>query len=42
MNFLLHSALMGFLVSVITSIPFLVDGITGFFSSQLQVLFMGY
>jgi hypothetical protein len=30
MNFLLHGALMGFLVSVITSIPFLADGITGF------------
>lgn len=30
MNFLLHGALIGFLVSLITSIPFLEDGITGF------------
>jgi formate-dependent nitrite reductase membrane component NrfD len=30
MNFLLHGALIGFLVSLITSIPFLEGGITGF------------
>jgi hypothetical protein len=30
MNFLFHGALIGLLVSLITSIPFLEDGITGF------------
>jgi hypothetical protein len=30
MNFLLHGALIGLLVSLITSIPFLEDGVNGF------------
>jgi len=41
MNFLLHGALIGLLVSLITSIPFLEGGIIGFLLFTTAGIFYG-
>jgi len=41
MNFLLHGALIGLLVSLITSIPFLEGGVIGFLLFTTAVIIYG-